>query len=198
MAGSKPFDRAEQAEVALLDQVLQAQALAGVAAGDVDHQAQVGADHAVAGLDVALADGDGQFLLVVGREQRRFVDLPQVRFQRRLDGREGRSSLSRGHVEAYRQWSWNIHPESTIDAAGKRFCNEARASMRWGECARVSGNAEENGPAGMDRRGRDSIRIRAGPAVRLLVGFLGGFAGRFFRFCRLCFRDVLGRLVRLG
>ena len=45
----EPFDRPQQAEVAFLDQVLQAEPLAGVAAGDVDHQPQVGADHPVAG-----------------------------------------------------------------------------------------------------------------------------------------------------
>ena len=81
------LDRPQQAQVPLLDQVLQAQALAGVAAGDVHHQPQVGADHAVAGLDVAVADGDGQFVLVVGREQRGLVDLAEVGFQGRLHGR---------------------------------------------------------------------------------------------------------------
>ena len=44
------LDRPQQAEIALFDQVLQAEPLAGVAAGDVDHQPQVGPDHAVAGL----------------------------------------------------------------------------------------------------------------------------------------------------
>ena len=48
------FHGPQQAQVAFFDQVLQAQALAGVAAGDVHHQAQIGADHAVAGLDVAV------------------------------------------------------------------------------------------------------------------------------------------------
>ena len=80
------FDRPQQAQVALLDQVLQAQALAGISAGDVDHQAEVGADHAVAGLRVAAADGHGQFVLVVGREQRGLVDLAEVGLQGRLHG----------------------------------------------------------------------------------------------------------------
>ena len=48
--GVEALDGPEQAEVALLDQVLQRQALADVAAGDVDDQAQVGPDHPVAGL----------------------------------------------------------------------------------------------------------------------------------------------------
>ncbi len=79
------LDGAQQAEVAFLDQVLQAEALAGVAAGDVHHQAQVGAHHAVAGLAVAVLDAVGQLLLFLGIEQRRFVDLAEIRFQRRLD-----------------------------------------------------------------------------------------------------------------
>ena len=82
------FDRAQQAEIALFDQVLQPQALAGVSAGDIDDEAEVGADHSVAGLRVALADGDGQVLLVVGREKRGLVDLAEIRFQRRLDSDE--------------------------------------------------------------------------------------------------------------
>ena len=64
IAGVEAFDGPQQAEVALFDQVLQAEALAGVAAGDVDHQPQVGADHAVAGAGVAVADGHGQLVLV--------------------------------------------------------------------------------------------------------------------------------------
>ena len=73
----EPLDGAQQAEVSLFDQVLQAQPFAGVAAGDVDHKAQVGAHHAIAGLHVALADGDGQFLLLRGVEQGGFVDFAE-------------------------------------------------------------------------------------------------------------------------
>ncbi len=51
--GVEPLDGAQQTEVAFLDEVLQAQPLAGVAAGDVDDQAQVGPDHLVAGLDLS-------------------------------------------------------------------------------------------------------------------------------------------------
>ena len=82
------FHGAEQAQVSLFDEVLQAESLAGIAAGDIDHQPQVGADHAVAGLHVAAADGHGQLVLVVGRQQRGLVDLPQVGFQGRLHGGE--------------------------------------------------------------------------------------------------------------
>ena len=48
--GVEALDGPEQAEVPLLDQVLQGQALADVAAGDVDDQPEVGPDHPVAGL----------------------------------------------------------------------------------------------------------------------------------------------------
>ncbi len=85
MAGIEAFHRPQQPEVAFLDQVLQTQAFAGVAAGDVDDQSQVGADHPVAGPDVAVADPMAEFLLVVGGQQSRFVDFAEVGFQRRLD-----------------------------------------------------------------------------------------------------------------
>ena len=81
------FDRAQQAEVAFFDQVLQAQPFAGVAAGDIHHQPQIGAHHAIAGLDVAVADGNGQLVLLSGIEQRGFVDLAEIGFQRRSERR---------------------------------------------------------------------------------------------------------------
>ncbi len=62
IVGVEPLDGPQQAEVAFLDQVLQGEALAGVAAGDVDDEAQVGADHLVAGLGAALADLRGPAL----------------------------------------------------------------------------------------------------------------------------------------
>ncbi len=78
--GVEAFHGPQQAQVALFDEVLQAEALAGVAAGDVHHQPQVGADHLIARLDVAASDRAGQLLLVGGREQGRFVDLAEIRF----------------------------------------------------------------------------------------------------------------------
>ena len=83
--GVEALDGAQQAEVAFLDQVLQAQSLAGVAAGDVDDQAQVGPDHAIAGLAVAVLDAVGKLLFLLGVEQRGLVDLAEIGFQRRLD-----------------------------------------------------------------------------------------------------------------
>ena len=81
----KALDGPQEAEVPLGDQVLEVEALADVAAGDVDDQAEVGADHAVAGLDVAQADLLGERFFLVSRQERRLVDLAQVGFQRRLD-----------------------------------------------------------------------------------------------------------------
>src|SRR5215213_8014340 len=78
------LDCAEQAEVAFLDEILQREALAGVAAGDVYDEAQVGADHAIAGGQVAFADAGGQLLLFAGVEEGGLVDLAKVGFQRRL------------------------------------------------------------------------------------------------------------------
>ncbi len=68
------------------------EALAGVAAGDIDHEPQIGPDHAVAGAGVAEADGWCQVLLVACREQGRFVDLAEVGFQRSLNGGGGFAS----------------------------------------------------------------------------------------------------------
>jgi hypothetical protein len=59
---------------------LQAQSLAGVAPGDIDHQAQVGADHAIAGTDVPFADLDRKLALLLGAEQGRLVDFAQIGF----------------------------------------------------------------------------------------------------------------------
>ena len=81
------FDGPQQAEVAFFDEVLQAEAFARVAAGDVHDEPQVGADHAVAGRAcrpgrccVASSFSSSRV------EQRRFVDLAEIGFQRRLNG----------------------------------------------------------------------------------------------------------------
>jgi hypothetical protein len=74
----EPINGPEQAEVALGDEVRQGQAPAGVALGDLDHQAEVGADEVVAGLGVAAGDAAGEFLLLVGSQQRRLADVTEV------------------------------------------------------------------------------------------------------------------------
>src|SRR5262249_29275068 len=70
--------------VALFNQILEAQPLAGVAPGNVYHQPQVGPDHAIAGIAVARANAVGQLLLLLSAEERCLVDLAEVGFQRRL------------------------------------------------------------------------------------------------------------------
>ena len=81
----EPLDGAQQAEVALFDEVLQPQPFAGVAASDVDDESQIGPHHTVACLAVAVFDLVGELLFLFRIEQRRLVDLTQVGFQRRLD-----------------------------------------------------------------------------------------------------------------
>jgi hypothetical protein len=54
------------------------------------------------------------------------------------------------------------------------------AAMRWGECARVSGSAEKNDPAGIDRRGRATIAhydVERKPLFRLFVPAMLGLFG---------------------
>ena len=78
-ARGRSLRRPAAAQVAFVDQVLQAETLAGVAAGDVDDEAQVGAHHAVAGFAVAVLDAVGELLLFVRRQERRLIDFAQDR-----------------------------------------------------------------------------------------------------------------------
>jgi len=48
----------------------------------------------VAGLAIALLDADGEFFLLVPRKQRSFVDLTEVRFQRRPNRTPARKAHS--------------------------------------------------------------------------------------------------------
>ena len=114
--GVEALDGAEQAEVAFFDQVLQAEALAGVGAGDVDDEAEIGADHVIAGHVVAGRNRLGEPLFLLRAEQRRAVDLGQVRVQRRLE----RVVLFTAWSCHGRQMSWaNLWPT---------LCRRGRAS----------------------------------------------------------------------
>ena len=66
--GSNSSGGADQAQVALADQVFVGQAAAAELAGDGGDQAEVGLDHAVAGVVVAAGDPGGQLDLLVARE----------------------------------------------------------------------------------------------------------------------------------
>ena len=169
MAGSKPSTARSRPRLPSSIRSCRLKPLAGVAAGDVDHQPQVRADHAVAGLVVAAADGDGQFVLVVGREQRGLVDLAEVGLQRRLHGRRIGGGV----------WSWS----SAVHGVRRRWCSVSvtdnyrrrlteflqlkRATRRTGtECSHGSDSAENNDPAGESRRGRSN---KSSPTIRRLA-----------------------------
>ena len=138
------LDRPEQAEVAFLDQVLQAQALAGIAAGDVDHQPQIGADHAVAGLGVAGADGHGQLVLVVGREQRGLVDLAEIGLQGRLH-QGGLAAACLGHRHLHCQQGLSSGTDR-LSARRAGFCKEADARRTRGTVAEFRTVAKRTTP----------------------------------------------------
>jgi hypothetical protein len=72
------LDRADEAQVALLDEVEEEHAAAHVALGDGDHEAQVGLDQLALGLHVAALDALGQRDLFLGREQWHLADLLEV------------------------------------------------------------------------------------------------------------------------
>ena len=72
------LDRADEAQVALLDEVEQRQPAAHVALGDRDHEAQVGLGELALGLHVAALDALGQRDFLYGREQRHLADLLEV------------------------------------------------------------------------------------------------------------------------
>ena len=112
LIGIKTFDGAEQAEIALIDQVVQRHCAVGVFLGDVDDEAQVGFDHSLAGhcgigLDLLarlvgdlarreslsqilpLAHADAQILLLLCRQKRSLIDLTKVDLQACVNGDGG-------------------------------------------------------------------------------------------------------------
>ena len=91
------LDGPKEPEVSLLDEVGERQATIGVAAGDVDDEAEIGADHVIAGLGIPLADRHRQFLLLVCRQKRRVVDLTEIGFERVLNGSRGGLAAGGGH-----------------------------------------------------------------------------------------------------
>ena len=79
----EPLDGLHQTDVALADQIQQRQADALVVARDFHDEAEVGLDHLLARLLVALFDFCGQFDFLLRREQFHQADFAQVK----LDGR---------------------------------------------------------------------------------------------------------------
>ena len=80
------LDRADKAEVALLDEVEEEHAATNVALGDGDHQAQVGRDELLLGVEAHLLDAHEAALLgareLVGGEQVDLADLLEVHAHR--------------------------------------------------------------------------------------------------------------------
>jgi hypothetical protein len=76
--GVELLHRADQPEVALLDEVRQRQPPIEVPAGHLDHQAQIGLDEALLGLLVTRLHAPAQGQLLVAREQRNAADLAEV------------------------------------------------------------------------------------------------------------------------
>ncbi len=69
---------AEQAEIALFNQIFKIQSVADVAAGDVDDQAEVGPHHPLARFVVAVLDAVDELLFFLGVEQGRLVNLAEI------------------------------------------------------------------------------------------------------------------------
>src|SRR5262249_12428125 len=72
---------AEQAEVPLLDEILEREAFPDIAPGDVYDQPEIGPDHPIAGELVPPRDPVGELLLLVGGQQSHLVDLPEIGLQ---------------------------------------------------------------------------------------------------------------------
>ncbi|MNY03306.1 hypothetical protein D3C86_1359180 [compost metagenome] len=72
------LDRADQAQVPLLDQVQEEHAAAHVLLGDRDHQTQVGLGELALGALVAGGDLAGEFNLLGGAQEGNRADLAQV------------------------------------------------------------------------------------------------------------------------
>ena len=81
--GVKPLHRLHQPDIAFADQIQQRQADPLVVPGDLHDQPQIGLDHLLAGLFVALFDPGGQFDFLFRCEEFDLADFPQIQ----LDGR---------------------------------------------------------------------------------------------------------------
>ena len=84
LRGIKPLDRLHQPNVALADQVQQRQSVTFVIMGDLNHQPEVGLDHLLTRLLVALFDPGSQFDLLIGGEEFHLANLAQVELDSRV------------------------------------------------------------------------------------------------------------------
>ncbi len=92
----EPLDRLHQADVALGDDLVDRQAVAAVAHGDLGHQAQMAGDQPVRRLDVlVLAPALGQHELLVRLQHREAADLVEIAGEAAAFGRHDRKT---GHA----------------------------------------------------------------------------------------------------
>ena len=70
----EPFDRSDQTDGPLLDQVLELNATPAITLGDREHQPQVAFDHLLLGMHITALDALGQTGLLGGAQRRRTSD----------------------------------------------------------------------------------------------------------------------------
>ena len=83
------FDRLDQTEVALLDQIEELHASAEIALRDADDQTQVRFAQALLGGNVAVRNADGELSFLVGAEKRHPADLLEVYLDGIIHGQTG-------------------------------------------------------------------------------------------------------------
>src|SRR2546422_5311192 len=111
--------RADQAEVPLVDQVREGDALVLVLLRDRHHETEVAAHQLVEGFLLLLPDAPGEVDFFLLRDQRIPADLAQVLIQRAVIG--GRSALGRADLN----WTHAGQPRWPYAALAK--CNLSRA-----------------------------------------------------------------------
>src|SRR3954469_4058428 len=73
--------RADEAQSSLLDQIQERQTLVAVVLRDRDHEAEVGLDHLLLGVEVAALDALGEIYLLLRREQADLADVLEEQLQ---------------------------------------------------------------------------------------------------------------------
>jgi hypothetical protein len=113
----------DQAQVALLDQVVERQSAMQVMPGDAHHQAQVGLDHVLAGMEIAGMGGTRQLDFLGRRQQRRGADLVQINLGDVLD--ETRIMRIRDRLGIASRSGRNASRLIPDQRAGRNFCGSA-------------------------------------------------------------------------
>ena len=130
--------RADQAEDPLLDEVEQRQLVLRVALGDRDDEREVGVDHPLLGLRVALLDALGELDLLLGGQQRVAADLVEEQAQR--VGRRDRQAA----VAVVRRAGTLLRPQSSVTSiprASKASCSSQQIVVGARRAGARSGRA---------------------------------------------------------